>query len=533
MWKYYKSWQHYKDNYKKYKCHAGKCNEEEDEFGFAKLNYQMLQTLVDITDKELQIICKRTKNNIMRIGYDRKTMFKVLGVTKTNTSKNYFQQAVEIYPELLNDTYSKEILKQVKKKMVKEARAAKIDINGKYTFIIPDLFSFCEFLFLDDKNPKGLLEDGEVYCNLYKDKPKLNCLRSPHLFREWAVRNNIVDNKKRKWFITNGLYTSCHDLISKILQFDNDGDSSLVLADNLLIEIAERNMKDIVPLYYKMAKADAEKLNNQSIFNGLKTAYSGGNIGMISNNITKIWNSNNINLDVIKLLCMESNFTIDYAKTLYKPERPKKIKGLITNYTKYKVPHFFIYAKDKKKYEVEEINKSVVNRLEKIIPNPQIKFKSIGLDNFNYKMLMGNDVDILEANAVDIINKYTELDLRKRFMTITKDEDVTSDTLYLYKDIRNQILDVNYNIKYVVDVLVKYLYEQKESSYKTTLWSSFGNVIIDNIKNNINTKLNEGYLQCEECNNLILPTNNKMKYCDYCAREIKNEQNKKYYYLGK
>jgi len=162
--------------------------------------------------------------------------------------------------------------------MVKEGRSAKLDINGVYTFIIPDVYAFCEFLIMGDNNPKGLLDDGDVYCNLYSNYPKLDCLRSPHLYREHAIRNNVIDDKKKKWFITNGVYTSCHDLISKILQFDVDGDKSLVVACPTLISIAERNMKDIVPLYYNMRKAPAEIITNHSIYNGLKTAYTGGNI---------------------------------------------------------------------------------------------------------------------------------------------------------------------------------------------------------------------------------------------------------------
>src|SRR5690606_3540132 len=49
MWKYYSSWEEYKSNFKKFNCQAGKCNEEEDNIGNAKLNYQMLQTLTDMT----------------------------------------------------------------------------------------------------------------------------------------------------------------------------------------------------------------------------------------------------------------------------------------------------------------------------------------------------------------------------------------------------------------------------------------------------------------------------------------------------
>ena len=519
MYKYYSSWQDYVDKFIKYNCQAAKCNEEEDEFSNAKLNYQMLQTLTDMADKEIEIISKKTKYNIINIGRDRKTMLKVLGVKKSNTNKNYIQQALDIYPELLNDTYSKEILKQVKKSMVKEGRSGKIEINGVYTFIIPDLYAHCEFLFLGKNNPSGLLKDGDVYCNLYQDKQKIACLRSPHLYREWAVRKNKIDEGKSKWFVTNGLYTSCHDLISKILQFDVDGDKSLVVADNTLIEVAERNMVDIVPLYYNMRKAPAETITSKSIYNGLKTAYSGGNIGMISNDITKIWNGEDINLEVIKLLCMENNFTIDYAKTLYKPKRPKDKKKLITQYTKCKLPYFFIYAKDKKKDKVEKINNSVVNRLNKIIPNPNINFNATDLGRFNYRMLMRNKKIELDD---DIINKYKGLDLKKHFMITRSEEDEIGNITYLYQEIKENILKVNSDRELVVDVLIEYLYRHKKSNFKTTLWECFGDVIVSNLRNNIA----DNSTICDVCGKRIVQTNNKTKYCEDCAKEVKREQDR-------
>ena len=262
-----------------------------------------------------------------------------------NIDKNYIQEALSIYPELLQDNYSKEILKQVKKSLVKEGRAGKLDIDGMYTFIIPDMYAFCEFLFEGNINPNGLLSDGEVFCSLYKNRHKLSCLRSPHLYREWAIKNNVVDENKSKWFITKGLYTSCKDIMSKLLMYDCDGDTSLICADAYITSIAERHMKDIIPLYYNMAIAKPTIINNTNILSGLKTAFTGGNIGMISNDITKVWNSEDVNLDAIKLLCMENNFTIDHAKTLYKPKRPKEKKDLIVNYTKLKNTTFFYIRK--------------------------------------------------------------------------------------------------------------------------------------------------------------------------------------------
>lgn len=521
MWKYYKSWDEYKEFFKKYNCQAGKTNEEEDIFNTAKLNYQMLQTLVDITDEELTYLSSNTVKDITQLGSDRSTMLKTLGVVPSNTRKNYYQQALDIYPELLADTYSKEVLKQLKRSLVKNGRSAKFDIDGVYTFLCPDMYAFCEFLFEGNKNPQGLLKNGEVYCNIYPKAEKLNCLRSPHLYREHAVRRNVIDKEKKKWFTTNGLYTSVHDPISKILMFDNDGDKSLVCADEKFIEIAERNMKDIVPLFYNMAKAKEEPINSKSIYNGLTLAYSGGNIGQISNEITKIWNSDNVDLEVIKILCMESNFVIDYAKTLYKPKRPKEKDELIRQYTKSKTPRFFIYAKDKKKDAVEAVNDSSVNRLEKIVPNPRINFRKAKVGEFNSRMLMKNTETVIDD---EIVSKYTELDLNKRFMSNDDLDSINSgDELYVYKEIRNQILQINDDIKYVVDVLVKYLYEEKNSSYKTTLWSSFGDVILENLSENVKREFGE-LIPCEECGVRIESSNNKKKYCNPCAKEINRKK---------
>ena len=311
MWKYYKDWSEYQINFIKHKCQAGICNLEEDYFDNAKINYQMLQTLSNITDDELSEISSKARNDILQIGSNRKTMLKVFGVTRSNINKTHLQQAIELYPDLLCDVHCRKVLQDIKKSLVKQGRAAKFEIDCLYTFLIPDLYAFCEYLFLKDKNPKGLLDNGHVYCKLFDHGKELDCLRSPHLYREHAVRQNIIDEVKNKWFVTNGIYTSCHDLISKLLMFDVDGDQSLVVYDDLFVQIAKRNMKDIVPLYYNMKKAGAEIISSQSIFNGLRLAYTGGNIGVISNNISKIWNSNNISLDAVKWLCMENNFTID------------------------------------------------------------------------------------------------------------------------------------------------------------------------------------------------------------------------------
>ena len=57
------------------------------------------------------------------------------------------------------------------------------------------------------------------------------------------IDNYDVQKDMRKWFVTNAIYTSSHDLITKILMLDVDGDKLLVISDKTIIDIAKRNMK--------------------------------------------------------------------------------------------------------------------------------------------------------------------------------------------------------------------------------------------------------------------------------------------------
>lgn len=218
MKKYYDSWGDYQSRFIKYGCKAVRLNEEyigED----ASLNYQMLQTLTDITDAELRHLAEKTNEDINLLQTDKNTMLRILGATKTNRNKTPFQEALMLYPELLNDTYAKTVIKEKRNSLVKQARAGKLRVNGKYTYLVPDLYAFCERLFLGEQEPMGLLGDGNVYCNIFEEG-KVDVLRSPHLYKEHAIRYNKHDEMAKKWFVTPGIYTSVKDPISRILQFD-------------------------------------------------------------------------------------------------------------------------------------------------------------------------------------------------------------------------------------------------------------------------------------------------------------------------
>lgn len=592
MWKYYDSWEQYKEYYKRYNCTAGYTNMEEDRIKDATINYQMLQTLTNTTDDEIDKIIKKSQDSLNNI-CTFEGMKYAFGVTPYNNNMTYLQQAIGLYPTLLNDEYLKSTLREIKDSMVKRYKSGSLVIRGKYTFLLPDFYAACQYWFMGIENPDGLLDNKEVFCWLFRKDSKLDCLRSPHLYKEHAIRNNtacIYDRGKnkrleineakknkqeniRKWFNTDAIYTSCHDLISKILQFDVDGDKALVVADENIVELAEKNMDDIVPLYYNMKKASPIQLNNKAIYEGLNAAFVGGNIGIYSNNISKIWNSDVFisgteaekqeAINLVKLLCMENNFVIDFAKTLYKPERPKFIHEKITAFTKENVPHFFIYAKDKKESQVEKVNESLVNKLEYKITNPRINCRNLKdsngkkLGTIDYtklvsdpdikcKVLFNKNGTINESKTDPLIVKYCELNQKYHFKINMKCVDLPNDIVVntnakqrvFFKKIANEIKyelsQFGYTDSEVTDMLVKFLYNIKPSKHKDVLWFCYGEYIVANLKRN-KCRPDTKIVQCIDCGEWfeIDIFDSATCRCKECLQEhkrvLRREQNKRAY----
>ena len=544
MWKYYDSWEQYKEYYKFYNCSAGYTNKEEDKIKDATINYQMLQTLTEASDDDINNIIRKSNDKLKNLCSSIQSMKSAFGITPDSCDDNmtYLQRSIKLYPDLMNDEWLKIILRQIKDSMVKNYKAGSLSVDGKYTFLLPDFYAACEYWFMDNKNPDGLLNDQEVFCWLFRKSKELDCLRSPHLYKEHAIRKNIAWNGDkerqqhiREWFTTSAIYTSCKDLISKILQFDVDGDKSLVVADENIVKAAKNSMYNIVPLYYNMRKASPIKLNNKTIYDGLNAAFVGGNIGIYSNNISKIWNSDIfINgsdedkqnaIDLIKLLCMENNFVIDFAKTLYKPERPDFIHNKITDFTNKKLPRFFTYAKDKTIDQVECINNSLVNKLDSKIINPRINSRSIGLKQIDYTKLVNNpDIEcrvvfnkngkINEDLSDPMIVKYYELNQRYHFKVNMECAELTrgdllSNTQYkqdlffkrIANEIRFELSQFGYDESDIVDILVKLLYNIKPSKHKSVLWFCYGKQIFENIERNIKSKTK--IVQCVDCGKWI------------------------------
>lgn len=302
-----------------------------------------------------------------------------------------------------------------------------------------------------------------------------------------------------------------------------------MVKDRLLTKIAKRNMQGIVPLAYNLKKAKAEQLSTESMYQGMIHAYTGGNIGPISNNITKVWNSGEIGeeqLNVVKWLCFQNNAVIDYAKTLWLPEPPKEIADTIKSYTKAKVPDFFIYAKDKESHQVELPNNSTMNRIAASIPDPKIRF-SKSISKFDYRMLMNLDCDFSVSSENPVVKAYDYWNIRQDLFN-GEDLNQKDQDLYKYKQIRKKIIEESQkDLDYIVNTLVAVLYTSRRASAKKTLWTCFGDVILENLKRNLEGK---GKV-CQICGKRFAPKNSLQNCCSRdCYQESNNRAGKERYF---
>ena len=563
MWKYYNNvldengniiktgWEVYKENFKKYGCDACRCNVERGVKINSKTNYQVLQTLTtEMTDDDILSLASYDINCLNGIGRNVQCMLNVLGANeKKNDHMNWLQKSLILYPEMLKDFYVKTLLKNTKDSMIKNFRSGKFSINGAYVFAIPDTLACLQYWFTDmdktDLSKFGFVKDGNVSCRLFQNQEELDCLRSPHLDHAHCIRKNQINDKTKTWTKSNGIYIGMQDIMSKLLMYDNDGDKLLVHNNKTIIKCAKQYQRKhgMIPNYYDMPKASPELISSDSLYNGIVMAYHHGNIGTPSNEITKIWQTLSPDsteeeiqhaINVIALRCADVNFTIDYAKTLYKPTIPKEILEQYKVYSGKKVPHFFIYAKGKSKDNVEELSNCNIDRISNVVKSNRIVFKDL-LGKYSYKILMSNPyIDIKSEKAQEIINLYREIEnVNLRRLSHTDWDNID---FWEQKKVYLQIqFDSNKQRKlftdligmpeeYISDVLVKAL---QDDVNKDTLWRLFGEIIYHNIEINLNgTKI------CKKCGNRFQYDPSSIgkpnSLCTNCRSQNQLEKYKKY-----
>lgn len=231
------------------------------------------------------------------------------------------------------------------------------------------------------------------------------------------------------------------------------------------------------------------------------------------------------------------------------PEFPRQIKKDIQEFTKQLLPHYFVYAKDKLEEQVRDTNGTFVNKLHDLIPNPRIRCKYTlptgkqkALARPDYRLLMTNpELEIDKDNMViEIYNKKAALYGYKISVISNRTEtghvprevlyksQVRQDIFYgkVIAEVKEDLAECGYSEIDIVDILVKYLYDIKDSKNKDLLWACYGEILYENLKNRVKSPTKE--IQCVDCGEWfeVPKKNNRACRCSNCQHEIDNAKTK-------
>jgi len=510
MANYYNSWNDFCEKMKTIGSEFIVCGVENPPQEEKELSYQYLATLdISVDDHEtIANLCKQTIDYIKRLHEDKELVLEALGATEDNNNIKPFQEALMIYPAMLQDSYTKHQIKKVMDGIRDAAKGGRILSSGYYSYIFPDVYAFCERLFLKEDNPKGLIPEGYIYNAYYTDTEiqEVDLMRSPHLHpSEHCVRKLSKSAECHNWFRGNATYVSVHDLAQLQMKNDVDGDICFVATSR---DIIDHVPEGCLPLYYEMPKAKPQEINNENIKQTLKRAFEANQIGDISNALTKYLSKKydeDFELDMIFIARLQAwnNFTIDFPKTSINIELPKKDAELYKRLVKAKSPHFFQWAKGKSETAVAECGSGVVDRICNYMENNGKYFRYKYYNNdikFDPAMLCSGKVDrsykkyeqlqdLLFLATNDI--RYLTLKLNEvKQESSDKDREFISKFDVTYHYYRDEMIDLfDGNIDFCVNCLVdiEYFQEYRHKKSKAILWNCFGWELLKNIKDNLNS----------------------------------------------
>lgn len=504
MWKYYESWEEYKKAFHAngMKISINKFADTEPK-GYAKTSYQFIQTLSSekLTDERLAELCADTIEYLDKMKTDLDTMIKI-----ASKDDDYISLALEVHKELVYDEYIQSKLESKFKSERNDARGNKLILRDSlYSYICPDLYAFCTWLFCGIENPKGIIPHNYVYNSFYNDKPYevVDCLRSPHLYVEHGIRNLVkgdVLEKCREWFNNLDTFVSSHDLLCRLLMFDVDGDEILLTPNKTIIECVP---DDIVPLYYIPFEPVRTEINNDAIYQAIVSCMENTQIGDISNVMTKNYNNADTDIDFNKIMCCYNNLSIDYPKT-------QDIVKLGKYEEKYNVlkgennPYFFRYAKGKSKDSCKALSKSNADRvcdyIHKQTGNKKYAWKDTE-KKFNPSILFNNENPVtIDSEKYHALEKVMCTLKMKEQMLVSTIEEVVKElnrsegwkekiSRYevFYHMCEKAIMNIFDNreeaCEYLLDM--EYLRRENENRSKNILWNCFGDLIYKNICNNL------------------------------------------------
>ena len=192
MRKYYQSMQEYRDCFKKSNLSITINNCAHTPKEEVKVAYQPFQTIprANLTEDSIKNLTEKTVNYINDAKKDPKIALKLMGIELESEDDTFdgselksLHAAILKHPQMLNDVHVQKTMESALKSVRKEAQGCKLILDGFWSYICPDLFAFCQWLFLGQDVPEGLIPKDYIYNHYYDGKEIIEscCLRYPYL----------------------------------------------------------------------------------------------------------------------------------------------------------------------------------------------------------------------------------------------------------------------------------------------------------------------------------------------------------------
>ena len=506
----------------------------DDRVLYSRMNFQYLQCLDLINPKyvekfnqknrEYDILNPENDGKIVKlarystdfvekiIGNDEVAVMKYLGIHNTEdmekeTSK--YIKAILINSEMLNDISVRKMLKRKINKTIEMMKYGKIYVKGFYHTVIGDIFGYLEFA--AGQEPIGTLKYGEFHAQTLP-LGEVTSMRSP-LVDPSEVNNVILTNTKLtdeylKHFKGQDIVMiNMYDLsMQQQGGMDEDGDSVLLTDEELIVE-SKINLPIVVDLTDKET-ADELPYNNESRIGEITNVATG-----VLNIVTDNEKYKKVIEDNIALLRLYQGKEIDFLKTGSRWH----LTSYMLDYLK-RLPYFLLFNYPNKK--------KVYDELVKIKRSKKIGNEKIETNAYHSPSQMNELCDYIctwEKHKVE----WDKVSLKTRDLLVNHNYEYTNRKLMreikrIYNEYAQEINKINDKDK-VESVRKKYIGKLEELQIKNELiyslfadynitsayssvsvnkslcWYVYGDIMIDNLKNNTsnpNSK-NRQLVECE------------------------------------
>lgn len=242
------------------------------------LAYQAIQTLVGCKDEDMQALVDHTASVLNAYTAPEKAA-KLLG--------GHMAEAALINPQLMAEPRIAERLQECYVSRLNEAKGAKLLASGVMPFIAADPVAMMEHAC--GLEVVGKLKADECYCRTLEEGPVV-LVRYPQFNNSsFAKLNNV--GRPSKEFMGPTLYVSIHDLVAILLRADFDGDHVWISNNKALLNAISSSQEYVNKALADWDAPSAKKMkwHPNMLKDYLRTLTTGSEIGVYSNNATRMW----------------------------------------------------------------------------------------------------------------------------------------------------------------------------------------------------------------------------------------------------